>query len=385
MKLACLVQTFPSLSETFILRELTGLREQGFAVELAALCRPVNGDPVHAAAQVWEPLHYAPRVWSPHFIRDLWDVVHERHSIPRAFRAWRDEALALALARHTGPVQCVHAHFAFWPADVGARLASRLGVPFSLSVHARDVFAQAPDKLAKRLRFADCIVACTRMAADAVAAAAPECAVRVRLVHHGLPLDQFTPTSPCESEPDLILCIARLEPKKGLHVLIDACARLRRDGLTFRCAIAGNGTLRRELARRIQSQKLENRVALLGAVSQERALALYKEAALFCLPSIEAPDGDRDGLANTILEAMAMQRPVVSTTASAAGEAVINGLSGLLTPPGDADALARALAYLLRHPDLGRAMGQEARRVVENRFDLKRTSANLGALLKAAI
>jgi glycosyltransferase involved in cell wall biosynthesis len=97
----------------------------------------------------------------------------------------------------------------------------------------------------------------------------------------------------------------------------------------------------------------------------------YAGADVFVLPSLVASDGDRDGIPNVILEAMAMELPVVSTAHSGIPEAVEDGVTGVLVAPGDADALAEALARILADPDRGR-LGIEGRLRIAERFDLER-------------
>jgi len=107
-------------------------------------------------------------------------------------------------------------------------------------------------------------------------------------------------------------------------------------------------------------------------------IAAYREAAVFVLPCVTAADGDRDGIPNVILEAMAMELPVVSTRHSGIPEAVWDGETGLLVPPRDAVALAAALADLMSDGDLRRRLGQEGRRRVVKVFDAE---ANVRQLL----
>jgi glycosyltransferase involved in cell wall biosynthesis len=93
--------------------------------------------------------------------------------------------------------------------------------------------------------------------------------------------------------------------------------------------------------------------------------------------------GDRDGLPNVVLEALACGRPVVASDVGAIGSAIVDGRTGLLVPPGDPAALAGALASLARRPELGRLLGERGRQHVERNFDLARCTARLGDVLEA--
>jgi glycosyltransferase involved in cell wall biosynthesis len=107
---------------------------------------------------------------------------------------------------------------------------------------------------------------------------------------------------------------------------------------------------------------------LCGPLPHAEVIRKYQQAAIFVLPSVTANDGDRDGIPNVILEAMAMQLPVVSTTQSGIPEVVENGVNGVLVAPADVRGLAMALAHLLDLPDLRQRLGEQGRHKSEN-FD----------------
>jgi glycosyltransferase involved in cell wall biosynthesis len=109
----------------------------------------------------------------------------------------------------------------------------------------------------------------------------------------------------------------------------------------------------------------------------------YAQATLFTLACVPAEDGDQDGLPNVLLEAMAMQVPVVSTRFSGIPEAVKDGHTGLLVPPRDSEALAKALARFLDDPHLRDRLGQEGRRLVENLYDIHKNTAQLVKLFRS--
>jgi glycosyltransferase involved in cell wall biosynthesis len=105
----------------------------------------------------------------------------------------------------------------------------------------------------------------------------------------------------------------------------------------------------------------------------------YREATLVVLPCVTGTDGDRDGIPNVILEAMALGVPVVSTRHSGIPEAVEDGASGLLVPPGDSIALAGALERLMRDEELRERFGRNGRKKVLETFDAKRNVEKLVA------
>src|SRR5581483_10677278 len=149
-----------------------------------------------------------------------------------------------------------------------------------------------------------------------------------------------------------ILSVGRLVAFKGFDCLIDACAELARHGLDFTCEIIGDGPLRGQLQSRIEKKNLSGRVQLLGALSQAAVLEMVAAADIFALASVIDAQGASDVFPTVIIEAMAAGRPVVSTRLAGIPEAVVDGETGLLVPPGDPAALATALERLIRDAEL---------------------------------
>jgi len=177
----------------------------------------------------------------------------------------------------------------------------------------------------------------------------------------------------------LLLSVGQLKEKKGFSYLIEACRFLKNRGYDFRCEIVGEGPKRAELEALITALDLDGTVVLQGALPHSEVVARYAQATLFALACVLAEDGDRDGIPNVVLEAMAMQVPVVSTRLSGIPEVVEDGLTGLLVQPGDAKTLADALARLLDAPDLRERLGRQGRKRVEERFNSRN---NVGQLIE---
>lgn len=400
MKLAYVLGEFPSVSETFILRELAELRRRGFQVLILAL-KPPSDTVVHDPAITFlEQTRYRPVAGSREWLGGLaWAV--GRHPL-RLLRiagwtlggAWRHprEALrrlknlpaAAAFARQAARfgVVHVHAHFASLPADVAYAVAALLGLRFSLSVHAADILLPPRRLLARRVGAACFVAACTQFGAAALARRLGAAVPRLHVIRHGVA--PVAAGGMPESGVPVIVATGRLVPKKGFAVLVDACRRLRERGCRFRCVILGDGPLRGALAASVAAGGLQETVTLAGAVSQADVDAWLKRARLFALPCVVAPDGDCDGLPNAILEAMAAGVPVVSTPVGAINEAVESGRTGLLVAPGDAGALAAAMEELLKNDGLCRTLGLSGRAMVTERFDVARNVEPLAALFEQA-
>ncbi len=209
-------------------------------------------------------------------------------------------------------------------------------------------------------------------------ALAPE-AGRVELLYHGMDFIRF-PRGPGRrsgrdgrdpSDPAIVLSVGRAVAKKGYSVLLDALAKLPPE-LAWRLVHIGGGPLLDELKRRAKSLAIADRIAWLGARSQQDVLEAYRAADLFVLACRIAADGDRDGLPNVLVEAQSQGLACISTTVSAIPELIDNGETGLLVPPDDPAALARAIERLIRFPDLRVRLGSAGMRRVRSRFSLER-------------
>jgi glycosyltransferase involved in cell wall biosynthesis len=335
VKLAVVTSGFPRRSETFALNELLELERRGLLAAVLAT-KPGDGAPPHPGVQTLLP--------------------------KLALVSDPDEAARVA---SDAGATAFHGYFAHRPAEVAALAAAELDVPHGFSAHARDV--RKVDDLGARAAAAACVIACN----DDVAADLRGAGARPTLVPHGVDLDRFRP-SPAPARRELaLLAVGRLVPKKGFDVLVAAAARLT---FPFRLRIVGDGPERERLV------GLDERVELAGPVTHDELPALYAAADVVVVPSVEDADGDRDGLPNVVLEAMASCRPVVASDVGA----IASAGAGLLVPPGDPGALAAALTDLARRPARRRRLGEHARQQAEARFGLVACTDRLCRVLEEA-
>jgi glycosyltransferase involved in cell wall biosynthesis len=346
-----LMSGFPRRSETFALNELLALDRAG-CLEAVFATKPGEDGPPQPGA---EELMRKVRVLAP--------------GTPA-------EQAAEVVERLDGAqVDAVHGYFAHVPTEVAAKAARRLGVPYGFSVHAVDARKVSRSGLAERARDAACVIACNPdVAGDLKRAGAP-----VQLIPHGVDLERFRPTPPPRAQVLTILAVGRLVPKKGFPILLEAAARLL---APVRVRIVGDGAERPLIERRIAELGLADRVELAGPATHDGLPAEYAAAHIVVVPSITDANGDRDGLPNVVLEAMSCARPVVASDVGAVSSAVVDGRTGVLVPPGDAEALAGALEFLVDQPDMRERLGREARARVEADFELHSCTARLRAFLE---
>jgi len=390
--LGVLVRVWPKLSETFILEEVLGLERQGLDLRLYALDAPTDAIAHDAVARVRSPLWRVPPAAAGSGLlarhaalaaaRPLGYLRALATALQRGQAGWRDFVRAGGLAaqlRRDG-VAHLHAHFISGPADIAQLAACMAGIPFSISAHAKDIYLSQPADLARRLAAARFTVTCTEANRATLAAIAPQ--APIRLMYHGVDREVFHPalrTAPREQDTPLLVAVGRLRAKKGLDTLIDACALLHARGERVRCEIVGYGEEQDALARRIEDAGLAGHVRLVGKLRRDQVLERYARASVFVQPSRIAADGDRDGIPNVLLEAMAMGLPVVATRVSGIPELVRDGHNGLLVEPDAPHALAQAIAQLLHAPAQAAALGAAARASVAESFD---NDANLRTLVQ---
>lgn len=189
---------------------------------------------------------------------------------------------------------------------------------------------------------------------------------RVRVIHSGVDPEGFKipPRARGDNSLPVIGTAAVLEERKGHRFLFEAAAELKRQGHRIKYLIAGDGTEKEKLQRLVRTLGLQDEVAFLGFVAD--VPAFLGSIDIFVLPSLF------EGLGVAVLEAMAAAKPVVASGAGGLRELIVDGVTGLLSPPGDATALARALLQLVSQPERMRQMGASGRERVEKYFTMEK-------------
>jgi glycosyltransferase involved in cell wall biosynthesis len=351
-RLVVIVSGFPRRSETFALAELAALDDRGM---LAAVFSTKPGED-----GLVQPA-----------VRRLRRRVQQVSGSPAAQAI--EAAHRLAGMRVAG----VHAYFAHAPAAVAADLARLLGVPFGFSVHARDARKVDRAELHDRARRAACVIACN----SDVAAEFGGSGASVHIVPHGVDIKRFTAQQRSPRDVLNFLAVGRLVEKKGFHVLLDALSRLK---AAWRLRLVGAGSEHDRLAAQAEALGIADRVRFTGPATHDSLPYEYARTDVMVVPSICDRSGDRDGLPNVILEAMASGVAIVASDTGAIRSAVRHDFSGLLVPAGDSAALAAALTQLAAAPDARHRLGRAARDVAEREFDDRACTRRLASVLGEA-
>jgi glycosyltransferase involved in cell wall biosynthesis len=408
-----LLRSYPRLSQTFVLNEILALEKIGVSIQIFALTNPHEKVVQMQVDQVQAPVHYLDEDIQQRSLRNMLNenaqvawlhlkgylrslvYIAANRGIDEGYTAssrWECFLQAVHLIyllilkeRRTGKkIDHLHAHFAHDPALIAYLIHCIAGIPFSFTAHARDLY-QVPEKvLTDRIRGARAVVTCCRANLDYLNQIAASQQTKFSLVYHGVNLKDFQPgsntgTRSALKEP-LILSVGRLVEKKGFQDLLRALLIVKRRGESFQCVIYGDGPLGKQLAAWINEHGLAADVKLMGDCTQQELISVYQNATLFILTPAQTEDGDRDGIPNVIVEAMAVGLPVITTAVSGIPELVENNRNGLLYQPHDVEGISSGIIELLHDTQKCRQLGRAGSKKVMEQFDITQAARRLKTL-----
>jgi glycosyltransferase involved in cell wall biosynthesis len=408
-----ILRSYPRLSQTFILNEILALEKIGVSIQIFALTNPHEKVVQMQVDQVQALVHYLDEAIQP---RSLRDVLNENLEVARlhfkgylrsliyiaanqgidkgytASNRWDCFLQAIHLIyllalekRRTGKkIDHLHAHFAHDPALIAYLVHSITGVPFSFTAHARDLY-QVPEKaLTDRIRQASAVITCCHANLEYLNQIAPSEQSKFSLVYHGVNLRDFQPVpNPGASsarKDALILSVGRLVEKKGFQDLLQALLIVKKRGEAFQCAIYGDGPLCQPLREWIEEHGMADEILLKGDCTQQELISIYQNATLFILTPVQTEDGDRDGIPNVLLEAMAVGLPVITTAVAGIPELVEDNQNGLMYQPHDVEGISSGIIELLRSAEKRRQLGDAGSKKVKEQFDVAQAAKRLKTL-----
>lgn len=417
VKVAYIMSRFPKLTETFILFEMVAMVEQGVSLELYPLLRE-RTEVMHPEAEPFvEKAHYTPFLSLPIlwanlnyllrkprvYLSTLWDIVKGTWGSLRFFSgalAIFPKSAYFATRMAATGVTHVHAHFASHP-TVAAFIIRRLaGIPYSFTAHGSDIHRDRT-MLAEKVAEAAFVVPISDFnKAVILEASEGRYGDKMTVIHCGVDTRNFKPqekpnrekaegrsavNGTQETAPLAIFCIGTLHEVKGQHHLLDACRLLKERGVDLRCHFIGDGPDREALMEQRDRYGLSDHVRFHGQQTRAAVTGLLHSADVVAAPSVPSSDGRREGIPVALMEAMASGIPVVASRLSGIPELVEDGVSGVLTPPGDAHALADALERLWLDPPLRQRLGRAAREKILEAFDLRTNAAALAQRFTAEV
>lgn len=386
-KLGYIVSRFPHLPETFILREVVALDRLGWSISLFPLILQKQAV-IHPDAETWMNKvdyvpFFAPAVFAEN-IKALW------HTPGRYLKTWLKmirgnlaNARMLARAMILFPkavwmsgemkregIEHIHAHYATHPALTAWIIHQFTGIPYSITVHAHDIFVQQ-DMLAQKLQEAEFIVAISEFNREFIAHAVGEWVRgKTYVIHCGISPDLYPAQKKHVPGIFKLISIGSLQPYKGQEVLVRACKRLVDAGIPVQCDVIGEGALRKQLEALILAYGLGGKVNLIGALPQEEIARRLPEADCYVQPSIITSSGKMEGIPVALMEAMACGLPVAASSLSGIPELVRDGETGFLVPPNDDAALADCLARIYEDLEAAQPIAAAGRNLVRDQFSL---------------
>lgn len=384
MRITVLLDHFPAISETFVVNEVRAIHDLGhdvhvetgaWAAEQATEPSPV---PVNCLDEDGQARRLVDLAWllANHPLRCLQDV--------RDRRAWRREEPVRALRVIAPEVRRIarrgadhiHVHFAAGAALDALRIGRLLGLPFSVTAHAYDIY-RAPRNLGPKLREAAFAAGVSEYSvADLRRTAGEPHAGRIHVIVMGVDHERFRRRTPYPGGRTVVT-VGRLVEKKGIAHLLDAVARADVE----RLIVIGDGPLRDALAERARGLGIEDIVDWRGAQPVEGVRAALEEADVLAMTAVPVADGDRDVLPVVVGEALSMELPVVASDFVGLPE-VVRAPWGRLVAPGDAAAIAGALDEVLARPREERIeMGRAGRAFVVRTRDLTSSARHLTELI----
>lgn len=401
MKTAYIMSRFPKLTETFILYEILELERQGYEVEVYPLLKhPASVRHPEAERVVSEaffhPLLSLPIVWAHiaflfscplRYFSTLFSALKASRRSLNFFlgvMVYFPKAVWFARTMQARGVDHIHAHFANHPAMVAFVISKLVDLQYSFTAHGSDLHKDQT-MLKEKVEASLFAVTVSDFNKEVMVSAAGE-AVRqkIHVIHCGVDPSEFKPIpNRPAAGPIRLICVASFEEVKGHRFLVKACRILRDRGISVECRLIGEGPLRREIERQVAAEDLSTSVLFLGGQPRPQVVRELSSADIIVLPSVPTAEGKREGIPVALMEGMAVGLPAVSSRLSGIPELVKDGESGLLTEPGNSEALADALSRLAQSPELRAQMGAAGRRIIEQEFNHSVNVGQFSSLLES--
>jgi len=350
MKFTYIVRTFPNLSETFILNQITGLIDRGYNIDIISLNKPKND------------IHHE-KVYEYDLFKKTQYISWTRSQLGFEFNDRLLSSLFLT--------DIIHSHFASWPTEFALNLFEKFNIPFLFTAHAYDIFVN-PDifTLQKKINSALKVITISDYNKDYLTNLfGKDLSNKINVIRCGVELSKFKYLERHEKKFIKILFVGRLVEKKGCYYAIEAFKKALKKNNNLELSIIGDGYLKEDIHHLINASDLKSKISMLGPQTQQNVLKEMERADIFFLPSLTAANGDREGIPISILEAQAMGLPVISTYHSGIPEVINNGENGFLVPERDVDAMAEKLILLASQHELRNRMGEIGRNKIKHFYN----------------
>ncbi len=383
--IAYLASEYPAISHTFIFREIRELEKSGMNIKTASVRRPEmlsrmtpeekkeyektlyikNSSIAKTLAAHLKSFFRSPSGYSAMLIKTLFFLRKGKFGFVKAAGYFAEAGILLDWM-HKVKALHIHVHFAN-PASTVAMIASCFGkTTFSISIHGPDIFYNVDSNLLeekiKRSAGIRCIGYYCR--SQLMRIVPYRYWKKFYIVRCGVDTSKFMPVYLPGNKIPEILCVGRLVPAKGQHILLDACAVLKERGIKFSLNFVGDGPDRNSLEQLSKRLNISDSVNFTGALGQDKVLDHYNRADIFVIPSFA------EGIPVVLMEAMAKQIPCITTFITGIPELISDNEDGMLFAPSDTESLADKMALLIKDENLRHKIGFNARKKIEQMYDL---------------
>ncbi|MEX1136346.1 MAG: glycosyltransferase [Balneolales bacterium] len=399
LRIAFFVGSFPLISETFILNQITGLIDRGHTVDIFA-SRYVSDVKFHGSIDKYDlmrkthflnlpnrPLHRLFRFFNLLFFSDGWK---RPKVIARTldYRRYGRSALTLSLACTAilffkkKPYDILHCQFgSSGPQVLSLKKVKAVTGKLVISFRGVDLtgsLINKPDRYKNVYKHADYFFPVSKSFRQKLIVDGCD-QDKIKVHHSGIDCSRFEFMERSRKDGDItsIVTIGRLVEKKGIAYAIRAIALTVASGRRIKYTIIGDGVLRGDLQSLIRLLRLDNYVTLVGSKTSDEVIDHLAKAHIFLAPSVTSKSGDSEGIPNTLKEAMAMGIPVISTFHSGIPELIEDKKSGFLVPERDVNALAKRLEFLIDNPGTWPEIGRASRKVIESKFEINKLNDEL--------
>ena len=378
VRIGYVLAKFPVISETFILNEIVELIKQGHEVFIFSLIHSKNKI-IHKQIIKYGLLkktYYPSRLYLD-VVLDLFDIKTLK-SLKYNERKLLRKISGIALANNIYKkakklnLDVIHAHFNSLQTFVAMILSKQLNIPFTFTTHAFDIFIN-PDKkaLQERINNSKYTITISNFNVKYIRNLVKINKEKLKVIHASPPIYDLKKIKSkiCENR---LISVGRLVEKKGLIYALKAVKELKEKFPKIEYLIIGGGPQKSKLEHYIKSNNLSNNVKIIGPLAHKNTLKLINSSSIFILPCIKAKNGDMDGIPVSIMEAMYLKKPVISTFLSGIPELITNNKEGLLVKPKSIKQLTEAMRKLLKNRDLRYKLGLNAYRKVNKEFDIRK-------------
>lgn len=400
MRIAYFTSIYPRATDTFIQREVAGLRQLGHQVFTISTNKPGREHLISPEVKrIFDETDYL-LPFNPFLLARL-NIQGLLFNTKRYLHAWKtalksarpgvkgflyqlfyfQESLLLVQLLKKHQIEHIHNHFGDSSGTITMLASLQSGVGYSITIHGPHIFFEplvwALDLKLKYAKFIACISHYCQSQIMLFSDAADW--HKLKIVHCGIDFNHYQTVqsghTAVQGQPTKLIYVGRLAPEKGVGVMINSLIKLKQEGTAFELTLIGDGPERVQLEQLVAKNDLKDNILFHGYANQHTVRAKLLESDIFVLPSFA------EGVPVSFMEAMASGIPVVGTNVGGVSELIEHGVTGLIIPPADEDALKNAISRYIKDPDLRMRISQAARIYVENEFNLDKELSKLSSYI----